>query len=117
MPIAGVGSARGGCSGTGAQTDSIDVDFDNDNHIKMDNQTSALGNDLSVLKADMAVIKTDMAVIKTDVAAIKSDLAVILSNYATRADLAKLEATMIRWFVGTAATLTGIAFAAGRLID
>ncbi|MDQ1920198.1 hypothetical protein [Massilia pseudoviolaceinigra] len=63
--------------------------------------------------------------------AVERDVAVIRANYATKADLAAvqvsiaaLEATMIKWFVGTAialaglsVTLAGLAFAAAKLIN
>jgi hypothetical protein len=43
-----------------------------------------------------------------------------LSTIATKADLAKLESTMLKWFVGTALTLpiitSGIAFAIAKLV-
>jgi hypothetical protein len=40
----------------------------------------------------------------------------IASQMATKADLAALEATLLKWFIGTALALTAIVFAAARLI-
>nr|WP_315212413.1 hypothetical protein [uncultured Duganella sp.] len=44
------------------------------------------------------------------------DLAVVRSNYATKEDLAKLEGTLLKWFIGTAVAISGVAFAAARFI-
>lgn len=35
---------------------------------------------------------------------------------ATKADLAQLETRLIKWFIGTATTLAGLAFAAGKFL-
>jgi uncharacterized protein YydD (DUF2326 family) len=58
-------------------------------------------------KADIAQMAT-----KADIAqmATKADIALI------RADMAALETRMIKWFVGTAVTLAGLAFAAGKFV-
>lgn len=40
----------------------------------------------------------------------------VKSNYATKEDLAKMEDTLLKWFIGTAVPLTGIAFAAARFV-
>jgi hypothetical protein len=37
-------------------------------------------------------------------------------NSATKADVAQLETTLLKWFVGTATTLAGLAFAAAKMI-
>lgn len=57
------------------------------------------------------------------ISAIELDIAVIRSNYATREDiskmredLAKLEATLIKWFIATAVTIVSLAFAAAKFI-
>ena len=44
------------------------------------------------------------------------DLAVIKSNYATREDIAKMESILLKWFIGTAVTIAGLAFTAARFI-
>jgi hypothetical protein len=65
--------------------------------------------------------KTDLARIEAVLPAFatKADLArieAILPTFATKADLAVLESTMLKWFVGTALTLTSIAFAIARFV-
>ena len=44
------------------------------------------------------------------------DLTLIRSNYSPKEDLATIEGTLLKWFIGTAITLTSIAFAAARFI-
>ena len=44
------------------------------------------------------------------------DLAVIKSNYATREDIAKMEGVLLKWFIGTAVAIAGLAFAAAKFI-
>ena len=38
-------------------------------------------------------------------------------NSATKADVAQLESTMIKWFLGTAFTVAGVAFATAKLVN
>ncbi|WP_454731465.1 MULTISPECIES: hypothetical protein [Cupriavidus] len=40
-----------------------------------------------------------------------------LDHVASKADVSILESTLLKWFVGTACTLTGLAFAAAKLIN
>jgi len=40
----------------------------------------------------------------------------IEATYATKTDLAQLESTMLKWFVGTALTMTSIAFAIAKFV-
>ena len=44
------------------------------------------------------------------------DLAVIKSNYATKEDIAKMEGILLKWFIGTAVAIAGLAFAAAKFI-
>ncbi|WP_139260693.1 hypothetical protein [Duganella sacchari] len=53
-------------------------------------------------------------------AVVEMDMAVIKSNHARREDIAKLQNTLLKWFVTTAITLAGLsgsqAFLAARFI-
>lgn len=44
------------------------------------------------------------------------DLAIIKSNYATKEDIAKMEGILLKWFIGTAVAIAGLAFAAAKFI-
>ena len=50
------------------------------------------------------------------ISALELDVAVIKSNYATKEDIAKLEATLLKWFIATAVTMVSLAFAAAKFI-
>ena len=40
----------------------------------------------------------------------------LASNTATKADVAHLETTLIKWFLGTATAVAGLAFAAAKMV-
>lgn len=40
----------------------------------------------------------------------------LAGNCATKADVAQLETTLIKWFLGTATAIAGLAFAAAKMI-
>jgi hypothetical protein len=75
----------------------------------MNDRIATLEHDLTVLKADVSVLKTDLAQLKTDVA-------VILANYSTKADIARLETTLLKWGFGSVIALAGIVVAAAKYI-
>ncbi len=60
--------------------------------------------------------KVDLEAIKADLESVKA----IIPTLATKADLAKLESTMLKWFVGTTVVLTIanaiIAFTIAKLV-
>jgi glutathione S-transferase len=61
----------------------------------------------------LARLETRVELIASQMAtqmATKADIALI------RAEMAALETRMIKWFVGTAVTLAGLAFAAGKFV-
>lgn len=68
-------------------------------------------------KADDGGMEARISSLEKDMAAVKTDVAVIRSNYATKTDIASLESTILKWFIGTAVTLVGLAFAAAKLIN
>jgi hypothetical protein len=57
-----------------------------------------------------------IAALEKGMSALKIDMAVVRANCATKADLAILETNVVKWFVGTAITLAGVAFAIAKYI-
>ena len=132
----------------------IDIDFDCDNHMIMDDMNEQIGalekdvsilrtdssvmrhdltdlkGDVSLLKADVSVLKTDVSLLTADVSVLKADvselkagflvlennMSVVLATYATKADLASLEAAMLKWYIATTTTLAGVAFAFAKYV-
>jgi hypothetical protein len=59
----------------------------------------------------LARLETRVELIASQMAT-KADIA----QLATKAEMAALETRMVKWFVGTAVTLAGLAFAAGKFV-
>lgn len=90
--------------------------------IKLESVTEKILERLTAVERDVAVIRSNYAT-KADLAALQAKLEAASANYATKADLLALEArlatfetTIIKWFIGTAVTLSGLSFAAAKLI-
>ncbi|UOD28332.1 hypothetical protein INH39_23160 [Massilia violaceinigra] len=102
--------------------------------VKLELVTEKILERLTAVERDVAVIRSNYAT-KADLTALQATLEAKLeakldaasANYATKADLLALEArlearlaafetTIIKWFVGTAVTLSGLSFAAAKLI-
>ncbi|USX18823.1 hypothetical protein NHH82_23555 [Oxalobacteraceae bacterium OTU3REALA1] len=49
--------------------------------------------------------------------ALEADLAEVKSNYATKEDLAKMQGTLLKWFIGTAVAISGIAFTTAKFMN
>ncbi|WP_229476915.1 hypothetical protein [Massilia rubra] len=78
---------------------------------------------MDIMEARIVKLELVTEKILERLAAVERDVAVIRSNYATKADIAALqvsiatlETKMLKWFVGTAITLAGVAFAAAKWI-
>jgi hypothetical protein len=76
----------------------IDNAVDNNNHVDMDDMNERI----AALEKDMSSLKIDMAVVR--------------ANYTTKTDLAILETNVVKWIVGTATALAGVAFAIAKYI-
>ena len=91
---------------------------------------AALGAKFAVLKDELAEVKAGLAalggkfdVLKDEVTILKVDVAVIRSNYVTQADLAHLEARMARleaslpkWFISAWLATTATTFAIVKFV-
>jgi glutathione S-transferase len=64
---------------------------------------------LARLETRVELMASQMAT-KADIAQTKADIALI------RVEMAALETRLIKWFIGTAVTLAGLAFAAGKFV-
>lgn len=69
-------------------------------------------------RMDARLTKLESVAEKTQdrLAAIEQDVAVIKSNYATKADISALESTLLKWFIATAVTMTGLAFTIAKFV-
>lgn len=90
--------------------------------IKLELVTEKILERLTAVERDVSVIRSNYTT-KADLAALQAKLEAASANYATKADLLALEAklatfetTIIKWFIGTAVTLSGLSFAAAKLI-
>lgn len=83
--------------------------------IKLELAVEKILERLFAVERDLAVIRSNYTT-KDQLAEVQRDVAVIRSNYVTKEDLAALEVRLIKWFIGTAVTLAGIVFAAGKWI-
>ena len=59
----------------------------------------------------------DMRSVDVRLAKIETVADGLAKNSATKADVAQLESTMIKWFLGTSVTVAGVAFAAAKLVN
>ena len=89
-----------------ARDDSIDNGVFGDDH-------EAMNERITALEKDMAAVKTELAVIRSNYVT-REDLAREFGSL--RADMAKMETNIIKWFIATAVTIAGLSFAAGRFI-
>jgi hypothetical protein len=70
------------------------------------------GGDDGRMEARVAELEKVTADIRERLARMESGLA----HVATKNDVSVLESTLLKWFIGTAIALTGLAFAAAKLI-
>jgi glutathione S-transferase len=81
--------------------------------IKLESVTEKILERLSAVERDVAVIRSNY-VTKADLAEVQATLQASIA--ALEANMTALEARMLKWFIGTAITLAGLAFAAARWI-
>ena len=74
----------------------------------------ATRTDVAAVKTDVAAVKTDVAAVKTDVAAVKTDVVALRADIV--ADIAALEVRLLKWMIGTAVGVAGLAVAVLRLL-
>lgn len=77
--------------------------------VKLESVTEKILERLSAVERDVAVIRSNYAT-KADLAAVQASISALEVN------IAALEARMLKWFIGTAVTLAGLAFAAARWV-
>ncbi len=82
---------------------------------KLESSVEKFAVQLASVQENVAVIKSNYAT-KEDVTGVKGDVGVIKSNYSTKEDLAKMESTLLKVFITTAITLTGLVFAVAKYI-
>ena len=74
----------------------------------MDARVSALVRSVASIEATLPHLAT-----KADLARVEAKVDTAMSK--TEAAMSKMESTVIRWFIGTAILLAGLAFAAGSV--
>lgn len=111
----------------------VDTPPQSEDDDSMDARLTALEKDMALVKADVGVIRATMAtkddvhVVMNALELIKADATTMKGTFATkvdltsevgslRTDIAKMEATILRWFIGTAFTIAGLAFVAAKFV-
>lgn len=122
-----------------ARDDSIDNGVFGDDHEVMNERITALEKDMAAVKSDLAVIRSNYVTredLAREIGSLRADMyreigalraemhheiGLLRADMyreigSLRSDMATMEANILKWFIATAATLAGLAFAAARFI-